>query len=101
MLLIGNVGYCHLRLFGCAGVNHIVLGNLWKSLLVYLERKGRKVLVSDVERFHFTHIRHRIALANHQYRLCLVAEFRANVTSYIVITLVQVQDAMDVQVIAA
>ena len=90
MLLIGNVGYCHLRLFGCGGVNHIVLGNLWKSLLVYLERKGRKVLVSDVERFHFTHIRHRIALAYHQYRLCLVAEFRSYVTSYIVITLVQV-----------
>ena len=36
-----------------------------------------------------------------QYRLCLVAEFRSNVTSYIVITLIQVQDAMDVQVIAA
>ena len=101
MLLIGNVGYCHLRLLGSGGVNHIVLGNLWQPLLVDLERKGRKVLVSDVERFYLTHIRHRVALANHQYRLCLVAEFRSYVTSYIVITLVQVQDAMDVQVITA
>ena len=101
MLLIGNVGYCHLWLFGCGGVNHIVLGNLRKSLLIYLECKGSKVLVSDIERFYLTHIRHRVALANHQYRLCLVAEFRAYVTSYIVIALVQMKDTMDVQVITA
>jgi hypothetical protein len=47
MLLIGNVGYCHLRLFGCGGVNHIVLGNLWKSL----HRQGEEP--KDVQRVRF------------------------------------------------
>ena len=67
----------------------------------FIDGKGERLelLLADVQRMNLADAGAFVVLADDQYGLRLVAHLRADMPAHVVVTLVQVQHAMDVQVI--
>ena len=66
-----------------------------------MKSKRGELLVSHVHRLYFADAVVLVVFADNQHRLCLVLQFRTNVTARVVVVLVQMEDGVDVEVIDA
>ena len=85
-------------LFGL--VKNITCHHFGQSIIIYTERKGLEIFVTNVHCFHLANIHVFTALCYLQDGFRLVVKFSTNMSSCIVITFVQVQYGVNMQVIS-
>ena len=93
-LLVGQV-------FGSRLLRLVVLNEVGQRVVAYLEGERCELLVTDVHGLHLAHLLIVYLLGDLQDGLSLVVQLRADMTSRVVVGLVQVKDGMDVQVVKA
>ena len=77
----------------------VIFHHFRQSVFVYSESKWREVLVPYLQGSYLTDIGIFAVFAYDKYGLCLVVQFRTDMTTHIVIPFIQMQYTMDVNII--
>lgn len=89
------------RAFTLAHFELMVLYQIWQSIRSYLKGERSKLLVSDMHCLHLTDIPVLNTFRDLKHGLRLVVQFRSYMTTGVVITLVEMENGMDMQLIVA